>query len=468
MCYEKHFATVTVEAPPKTNNPNTTEEILKSAEDAGRVRKQSGTPLSRTHVAQPEDFGVTEFVRIATSPPTYRLTIAGRELRLSHEELADPRKFASAMLAQTQWALSPQDTGEWHLMLAKLFAMATPEDAPGGSGIPFGAYTIPELRLKLDDNGAIEHIVSGYVIRGHLTLFCAEPKAGKTTYTFDLVRAIVTGAPSFCGRTVTQGRVFWVDLEMGGSHIVEWASNRGLDTEDGFRTWSGHRSAIEDGTLRAAILDVKADVVVIDSWSKWTADSLGTRGEGDNPTLTREMQAIVRIARELNVAVIVIHHLRKAPGSFAEVIRGGGAIYADADIAMILFRAAKDLKDPRRRLEANGRFNDVTPPELHLTRTDGGYAVSDAADLSAADRLEPWPRWLLLSCPGGGGSWKGWQAAEVTGYGPPLEGGSLAALKRYRDGLVAQGLVVSPRRGWWERTAAGNELAAAIFKLPPA
>jgi KaiC/GvpD/RAD55 family RecA-like ATPase len=142
--------------------------------------------------------------------------------------------------------------------------------------------------------------VSGYVVRGHTTLFCAEPKAGKTTFLMDLARAIATGRPTFCGRAVKPGRIFWVDPEMGADLVIDWATRRGLETAESFRAWSGHRSAIEDGTLRAAITEAKADVLIVDSWSKWVMDALGDAGEGNNPTLVREMEYINRAGRNLS------------------------------------------------------------------------------------------------------------------------------------------------------------------------
>lgn len=242
---------------------------------------------------------------------------------------------------------------------------------------PFFPYAVNDLRALRTQEPGIIWILAGYLAAGHVTLVSATPKVGKTTWAFEVAEAVVTGKESFIGCAVTPGRVLHLDLEMGETLTLEWALRYGLDQHDGFRVWSGTRAQIPgdvDG-IRRAIRKAAADVLVVDSFSKWTMGHV--ESEADNQQLVVQVQLLKRLAVELNVAVLIIHHMRKAPGSFSEVIRGGGSIFAEVDIAVNMHMVGKELTDPRRRLEAMGRFMDVTPSVKELTRRDGRYIATD-------------------------------------------------------------------------------------------
>lgn len=242
---------------------------------------------------------------------------------------------------------------------------------------PFFPYAVNDLRALRTQEPGITWKVSGYLALGHVTLVSATPKTGKTTWAFELAEAVVTGKESFVGCAVAAGRVFHLDLEMGETLTLGWAVRYALDRHDGFRVWSGTRAQIPgdvDG-IRRAIRKAGADVLVVDSFSKWTMGHV--ESEADNQQLVVQVQLLKRLAVELNVAVLIIHHMRKAPGSFSEVIRGGGSIFAEVDIAVNMHMVGKELTDPRRRLEAMGRFMDITPAVKELTRRDGRYVATD-------------------------------------------------------------------------------------------
>jgi hypothetical protein len=404
----------------------------------------------------------------------YRITPAGKS-PVWVENLADVfdlRKFRALAGQQIRW--SPQSAVKPDAWVDKINAAldkrySEEADPADGRTIPFGAHRISALEQHAGGETE-EHIVGGYLVRGNVTMLAAAAKTGKTTFIFDAVRAIVTGEKTFCGRVVKQARVFHVDLEMGPRKIVRWAKQRDLDTTDSFRAWSGRRSAIEDGTLRAALTEAKSDVLIVDSWSKWTASALGDGGEGNNPVLTRELTALIAIARELNIAILLVHHLRKAPGSFGEVIRGGGANFENVDIAIVMKRKnANDIDNPARQLEAEGRFNfeetpeESTPGFLEVVRVGGVYAVGNASELPRGSQLDPWPRWLLLTCPDAPRAWGTWKVAKLPNKAHPAgDMPSESQLQRYRTVLVERGLVTSPKRGQWQRAAEGKKLADAI------
>lgn len=265
--------------------------------------------------------------------------------------------------------------------LADLLNLVEPELRPSATSVarPFAAYTVADLRALRTQAPGIDWLVDGYLARGHVTLLSATPKVGKTTLAFEISEAIVTGRDQVIGRRVNPGRVFHLDLEMGEALTLDWAERYGLAERDGFRLWSGARAQITDDldAIRAQIEAARADMLVVDSFAKWTLDRV--ESEADNLGLIAQLQPLKRIAVELDVAVLVIHHHRKAPGTFSEIIRGGGGIFAEVDIAVNMYLGDKELGNPLRRLEAMGRFAEITPAELWITRRDGRYAPAEAA-----------------------------------------------------------------------------------------
>jgi len=244
---------------------------------------------------------------------------------------------------------------------------------------PFRGYTVGELQALRGEEPGVSWVVHGYLARGHVTLLSAAPKVGKTTLAFELAEAISKGKESVIGCAVAPGVVFHVDLEMGETLTVTWAQRYGLNACDCFLTWSGTRAQIPGDVhgIRAEVQRKDVSVLVVDSFAKWTLGHV--ESEADNLQLIAQVQQLKRIAVEHNVAVLIIHHLRKAPGSFTEVIRGGGGIFAEVDIAINMHAVAKDfLSDPRRKLEALGRFMEVTLPARILTRKEGHYVAEEA------------------------------------------------------------------------------------------
>jgi hypothetical protein len=128
------------------------------------------------------------------------------------------------------------------------------------------------------------------------------------------------------------------------------------------------------------------------------------------------------------LAVLVVHHLRKAGGeSVGDGMRGSNAITASADVLMEL-RTAKGGRD-RRSLTAISRW-EVTPPNLVLELDGAGYRVlGDERMAGARDdsvRLVAW----LREHP--------WQDGETIRQALQIQKSRLLAM--FAEGVVARAL----------------------------
>jgi hypothetical protein len=102
------------------------------------------------------------------------------------------------------------------------------------------------------------------------------------------------------------------------------------------------------GDLRAAVEDVKPDVVVVDTLAEFVRD-LALKS-GDAGSWTPVIGGIVRLARDNNFAVLVLHHTRKDGAEY----RDSTAIGASVDLILTMREAGGDARG--RAIEVRGRL----------------------------------------------------------------------------------------------------------------
>jgi hypothetical protein len=245
----------------------------------------------------------------------------------------------------------------------------------GRSQPAFVPKKIGEIIANLGSRIEPDWIVPGYLGPGLVTILGAKPKVGKSTLAASLMVAVKEGG-EWIGLPVRKCTALWLDLEMGEAQTARAFQRAGLEDGDATWVWSGHRDGFDDSELRAFIEENKIDLLVIDSWSKYaTVDD-----ENNNAKLTKELSALVRIARDLGAAILLIHHQKKATANNIDDLRGGGAIGADMDIILMLYPVQEGVpSNPRRKLLGQGRFMDVTPPEKRITYREGRY-VADTSE----------------------------------------------------------------------------------------
>jgi hypothetical protein len=224
----------------------------------------------------------------------------------------------------------------------------------------------------------------GYLARGALTVLGAREKAGKSTLTWALMAALLTGT-DFCGRPTTPTPVPVVVLtEEPPATVAEKLERFGIGPDAPLsiltRADAPGRPAWDD-VVAAAVAEagrIGAGLVVIDTLAFWAA--LPPDAENSAGAMTEALRPLLE-ATGRGLAVLCLHHANKSHGE----LRGSTAIGAAADVIVTLTR---EPESPcRRRLEAVGRFADC-PAEPVLVELEGNryVALGTPGDVAAEER----------------------------------------------------------------------------------
>jgi hypothetical protein len=133
--------------------------------------------------------------------------------------------------------------------------------------------------------------------------------------------------------------------------------------------------------LSAFTMERSIKLIVIDTLAAfWRVEDENNAGG-----MTKAIKPLLNLARMSGACILLIHHNRKSEGSHGDEIRGSGALFALADIAMVMKRHEMDIQ---RKLVALSRYFEI-PKELILDLTDEGYiALGDPSVVTRAARLQ--------------------------------------------------------------------------------
>jgi hypothetical protein len=207
---------------------------------------------------------------------------------------------------------------------------------------------------------------------GGVSLIAGPPKAGKSTLAAQMQRCRETGERLFGAWEVTTGPTLLV-TEEGGVAVVHKAEGlHALDVLD-------RRSAVRAELTFRQMLGVVSEwaaahpggLVFIDTLAIWA----GIADENDAGQATRAIAAVTATAQAADLAIVLVHHARKAAGTDGEAIRGSGAILATVDIGIELSRVAP-LRDDRY-LDIMGRVIQAERYELAFDRSMSAYSLAD-------------------------------------------------------------------------------------------
>lgn len=249
--------------------------------------------------------------------------------------------------------------------------------------------------LKESDvkNPGVDWLLRGYLARGSVTLLCALPKMGKTTFAYAMAAALARGDPSFVGLAIPGPCKTLVLTEEDDDVLLETWKAVGLDREAVLALT--RRSAFPrrplsvdvDLALKAAQGHGGIGLVVIDTWRFWA--NLPPKGENDAGAVSQAFQQIARLAAA-GYAVLLIHHTRKAGGEDGIAAAGSNALTGSVDVLLELRRFGKDPSGAIRAVTATGRHQRI-PPEKVVEWKDGLYAdlgdAGEARDRSVDDRV---------------------------------------------------------------------------------
>jgi AAA domain len=338
----------------------------------------------------------------------------------------------------------------------------------------------------------VDWLWPSWIPRGLLTLFGAAPGMGKSLVALDLARRLIHGEPLPDGAPVPRPgcNVLVVDAEGSPALLNQRAQAWNMDLRHLFLfAPSGSHRVInladpQQGVqLVRMVGEVQPALIVIDSLAAAT-----TRGETSLEGARDLLNALAALAARTQVAVLLIHHLRKrgrfgnsatAPRVAAEDLRGSSYLSAAARSVLALSIAgsappAASLQPPAtaawqpgfaglRRLEVVKTNLCSLPPPLALAIVGEDVRVPTLRYSSLAepppvpDQVDLCARWLLDFMAAAGGPVKPRDAVQAAA----MAGFSRNTVYRARQGLA--GWVVDAGRGprdpgkRWRLAAADDE-----------
>lgn len=243
-----------------------------------------------------------------------------------------------------------------------------------------------------------EWVWEGYVARGAITLLAGKPKVGKSTAALALVEAVVAGAPSFLGRRVSCGSVVYVSEEAAGTLVGKLPADDRVRVLTRDAAWPKPSWAAVIGAAVEEATRVGAGLLVVDTFAFWS--DLAAEREKDAGAVQQTMNALVAATRA-GLAVLLIHHQRKAGGEGGDAIRGSSALAGAADALIELERPAGDAPVGHRQLVAVTRWPGT--PGLLVVERDAALGawriVGEGASREEGAALA-WRERLLRAVPG--------------------------------------------------------------------
>ena len=209
---------------------------------------------------------------------------------------------------------------------------------------PFALQTFTAAELQRQEFPPIRWVVPDILPEG-LTLLCGKPKLGKSWLALDMACAVATGSSVLC-RVCDPGPVLYLAMEDNRRRLQkrlrrihergDWPADLHLATEMprldaggllGLQQWcSAHPAG------RLLIVDTLATVKPAGNarQSEYSADYEALRG-------------LHGLAGELGVAVVVVHHVRKAEAEDPfDTVSGSTGLTGAADTTLILTRRSGD------------------------------------------------------------------------------------------------------------------------------
>jgi hypothetical protein len=243
----------------------------------------------------------------------------------------------------------------------------------------------------------------GYLVPGGVTLLTSQWKAGKTTLLSLLLARLKQGG-SLGGLSVSRGKALvlseeepalWCQrgrlLDLAGQ--VHWLCRPFL----GKPTREQWLQMLDDvGALRK---DTGLDLFVIDTLAAFLPCP-----DENNATAMLQALAPLRLLSAAGLAVLLLHHPRRAPSAAGQAARGSGALLGFADILIEMGARRGADKSRVRRLRAWSRYQG-TPGDLLMELTADGtdYLPVDEAAVAEQDDSPAVPDALRLLLEGAHG-----------------------------------------------------------------
>lgn len=212
---------------------------------------------------------------------------------------------------------------------------------------PFRLVPIKEL-YKLSSK--LEWTIDGLLSKGGVSLLSAQPKAGKSQLSRQIILSILTGE-KFLGRKVEQGEVHYYAIEEQPEVINESFRRMGLPENSELYVHTG--DIFSEDILKdfyTILNDRKPKLAVVDT----LFDFLDVESENNYKEVKVEFRKLREIARRTGTHILCIHHANKSfggpTGSHRSVL-GSQAIVGGVDTIILL-----ELMGDMRLITTMGRM----------------------------------------------------------------------------------------------------------------
>lgn len=229
----------------------------------------------------------------------------------------------------------------------------------------FDAFT-PWAEIAEQAGDGPSWLLSGYLAAGHLTLLAGKPKAGKSTLACEISEAVDNPETTcFLERCIGDGPVVFISEEGSGTLAPKLSrSTRSVAlTREGVWPKPSWPALIAAAVEKAEVIE--AALLVIDSLSFWASFR---EGQAKDSGAAQEALSALTAATNTGLAVLLVHHQRKAGGGDGDAVRDSNAIVGAVDVLIELEKLGEGTPDGRRRLVGVSRWDGKTPPVLVLDR----------------------------------------------------------------------------------------------------
>jgi AAA domain len=305
---------------------------------------------------------------------------------------------------------------------------------PGSAALKFVSAAELRAATPVEPNW----LWAGYLAPGAVTMLAGKPKSGKSTLACAVIEAVATEGGTFLGRAISAGPVVYVAEEAAGTlaHKLPATDRVRVLTRDAAwprPAWPALvAAAVAESTRIGAVL------LVIDALAFWAGF---TEGQEKDAGAAQSAMGALTAATRAGLAVVLVHHQRKAGGEDGDAVRGSSAIFGAIDLLIELEKVEDAATPGQRRLVAVGRWTS-TPGVLVVEREPevGAWrALGDATSRADVGVMALRERVLAAVPP----EWPGAVEPEIV----ELAGGSKQRAGETLRELLGEGMVERVGKG---------------------
>ncbi len=218
-----------------------------------------------------------------------------------------------------------------------------------------------------------EAIIPRLAHRGRLVILAGPDKSGKSTLLAGAA-SVKTRGGTFLGEPVAIGNVVWCGLEEAPGDAVRRFRELDADGTNIQMVTPAPNNLLS--ATRDLLAEWPAGLVVVDSLQEYARVTTDTvPDDGDAAGWATVVRPLAALARKFDVAVVVLHHVRKSDGQY----RGSTEIAAAADALLELTMPTQGEDPTLRHIRGRGRWY-VEPFDLAFR--DGRYEMAGGGVLS--------------------------------------------------------------------------------------